>query len=99
MGDAVATMEKPPEDKVLAILQSRCGCERTIEVPAPPPQTVTIELAPLYKGADKEDRIFYLKATGSHPSQKGPVYLYQEGPARDQSRIVVPGMTPPKRLR
>ena len=99
MGDAVATMEKQPVDKGLAIMQTRCMCERTLEVPLPPPQTVTIELAPLYKGADKEERIFYLRAEGSHPSRPGKVYLYQEGPARDQSRIVVPGMTPPKRLR
>jgi hypothetical protein len=102
MPDAVATMEMPPVDKVLAILQTRCGCERTVEVPAPPPKTVTVELALLYKSAAKEERIFYLRAQGTLPntnSGKGTVYLYQEGPAREQSRIVVPGMDPPKRLR
>lgn len=99
MPDAVATMEKPPEDKALAILQTRCGCERTVEIPAALPQTVTIELMPLYKGAEKEDRVFYLKAKGHHPSVKGDIYLYQEGPAKEKSLITVPGITPPKRLR
>ena len=96
--DATATMEKPPEDKVLAILQTRCGCERTVETPAPPPKTVTVELAPLYKGADKEVRVFFLKAQAKHPSVQGDIYLYQEGESPDKPRIVVPGMPMPKRL-
>ena len=99
MPDAVATMEKPPTDKVLAILQTRCGCERTVEIPATLPQTVTIELKPLYKGGEKEDRLFYLTAQAKHPKVQGFVYLYQEGPARERSLITVPGVDPPRRLR
>jgi len=99
MPDAVAVMEMPPTDKVLAVLQTRCGCERTVEIPATPPQTVTIELVPLYKGSEKEDRLFYLTAQVTHPKVQGFVYLYREGPAREQSLITVPGMDPPKRLR
>ena len=99
MSNALAKMEMPPEDKVLAILQTRCGCERTVEIPATLPQTVTIALIPLYKGAEKEDRVFYLKAQATHPKVQGLIYLYVEGPAREKSLITVPGVDPPKRLR
>jgi len=99
MSNVLAKMEIPPEDKVLAILQTRCGCERTVEIPATLPQTVTIELIPLYKGAEKEDRIFYLKAQAKHPKVQGLIYLYVEGPVREKSLITVPGVNPPRRLR
>ena len=91
MPDATAVIERPPEDKGLAILQTRCQCERTVEIPVPAPRTITVELAPLSKNADKEARVFYLKATGTHPSVTGQVHLYQEGPAKNKPLIVVPG--------
>lgn len=95
MSDATAVMEQQPADKVLAILQTRCGCERTLEVPSPPPKTVTIELAMFTKTEAVETRVFYLRATGTHPKVAGNVYLYIEGPQREKSRIVVPGSLPP----
>ena len=89
MGNVAEVVEQP-KDKTIALLTTRCGCERTIEITLPLPRTVTIELEPLAKGAPKEDRVFYLTATGSHPKVKGTIYLYREGPGKEKSMIVIP---------
>jgi hypothetical protein len=84
---------------VVAILHTRCGCERTVEIPATLPETVTMELAPMYKDAAMEERVFYLKASGSHPKVTGPIYLYVEGPSKPKSLITVPGSPRPRTRR
>jgi hypothetical protein len=105
MSDAVATMETPPTDKgpLLAVVRTRCGCERVVDIPNPPPQTLTIELAPLTKDEPKPDtRTFYLVGMGTYkqpPGGKRRCALYQEGPQPAKSLIEVPGMTPPRGLR
>lgn len=91
MSNALAKFKAAPKKgECPAILMTRCGCERVAAVPIPPPQTVTVELAPLQHDAPKEERVFHLAAQGSHPKVKGPVYLYQEGGVREKSRIIVP---------
>jgi hypothetical protein len=74
-----------------------------VDLQSPPPQTVTVELAPLVKDEKEPDiRMFYLMGMGTvkqNPGGKRQAALYQEGPAQEQSLIQVPGMPVPKRLR
>lgn len=79
---------------VLAMLMTRCACQRTLEVPHPPPGTITIELAPVI-GDETAVRIFYLAATGmSADGRRAAKYI--EGPPKDKPRILIPGMGTPR---
>ena len=89
------------QDPLLAVLRTRCGAERILDIPNPPPQTLTVELAPLTKDEKEPDtRVFYLVGMGtikSPPGGKRRAAMYQEGPQPEKSLIVMPGMSPPRR--
>ena len=105
MNNAVAVMEDAPlsQNPLLAVIRTRCGCERVVDIPNPPPPAITVELAPLSKDEKELDtRVFYLVGMGtikSPPGGKRRAAVYQEGPQPEKSLIQVPGVTPPKRLR
>lgn len=84
---------------ILAVLQTRCQCQRVIKVPNnPPPKTVTVDLVPLKGQPEPEKRVFY-KAGETATPEGEKVLVYQEGPAPDKPRILIPGMVPPRDMR
>ena len=91
-----SALKTPP----MGLLQTRCGCRRVVEVPNPPPQTITVELAPV-PGAEEDVRVFTFTGQTVRGPAGPPMLLYQEGPQppkKPVSRIVIPGMTPPAGL-
>lgn len=83
---------------VPALLQTRCLCQRVVEVPNnPPPKTVTVDLVPLKGQLASDKRTFYL--TGETATPEGDkVLVYREGPALDKPRLIVPGLQVPQDL-
>lgn len=81
---------------ILALLVTRCQCQRVVKVPNNPlPKTVTVDLVPL-KG-QPEKRTFYLAGETTLDGQI--LLVYREGANPDRPRILVPGLVPPKDLR
>lgn len=84
---------------ILALLVTRCQCQRALKVPNnPPPKTVTVDLVPLKGQLAPEKRVFY-KAGETATPEGEKVLVYQEGPPLEGPRILLPGMIPPKDIR
>lgn len=80
----VLPIEEP--STIIAVLQTRCGCTRALDIPAVAPRTITVEMAPI-PGDEKAVRTFY--NTGKWFTNG---LLYVEGP-NPAPRIIVPGLT------
>lgn len=84
---------------ILALLVTRCQCQRVVKIPNnPPPKTVTVDLVPLKGQLEPEKRTFYKAGETATPDGER-VLVYQEGPLPEKSRILVPGVIPPKDMR
>ena len=75
-----------------AILQTRCGSSRIIEIPVPFPRTITMELAPI-PNDEKGIRVFYYSGKSMEIKDQGKYPVYYEGPI-PAPKIIVPGLNP-----